>query len=51
MLVKKFELDWFMLYVYGFDFCRELDFWYVMVNCFEVLIGVVYLEGSLEEVK
>lgn len=29
-----------MFYVYGFDFCYEFDLKYVMVNCFEVLLGI-----------
>ncbi|KAK7809814.1 hypothetical protein U0070_008464 [Myodes glareolus] len=51
MLVKKLELDRFVLYAHGPDLCRVSDPRHVMVNCFEALIGVVYLEGSLEEAR
>ncbi|KAH1177281.1 hypothetical protein KIL84_010983 [Mauremys mutica] len=51
MLAKKLELDRFMLYAHGPDLCRESDLRHAMANCFEALIGAVYLEGSLEEAK
>ncbi|KAL0628648.1 Ribonuclease 3 [Plecturocebus cupreus] len=47
----KLELDRFMLYAHGPDLCRESDLRHAMANCFEALIGAVYLEGSLEEAK
>ncbi|XP_059182706.1 ribonuclease 3 [Centropristis striata] len=49
MLAKKLELDRFMLYAHGPDLCRESDLRHAMANCFEALIGAVYLEGGLEE--
>nr|XP_030121245.3 ribonuclease 3 [Taeniopygia guttata]XP_030121246.3 ribonuclease 3 [Taeniopygia guttata] len=51
MLAKKLELERFMLYAHGPDLCRESDLRHAMANCFEALIGAVYLEGSLEEAK
>uniref|UniRef100_A0A671QEL0 Ribonuclease 3-like n=1 Tax=Sinocyclocheilus anshuiensis TaxID=1608454 RepID=A0A671QEL0_9TELE len=51
MLAKKLELDRFMLYAHGPDLCRESDLRHAMANCFEALIGAVYLEGGLEEAK
>ncbi|XP_072416431.1 ribonuclease 3 isoform X1 [Chiloscyllium punctatum] len=51
MLAKKLELDRFMLYAHGPDLCRESDLRHAMANCFEALIGAVYLEGGLEEGK
>ncbi|XP_028909750.1 ribonuclease 3 [Ornithorhynchus anatinus] len=51
MLAKKLELDRFMLYAHGPDLCRESDLRHAMANCFEALIGAVYLEGSLDEAK
>uniref|UniRef100_A0A8C7IMV0 Ribonuclease 3 n=1 Tax=Oncorhynchus kisutch TaxID=8019 RepID=A0A8C7IMV0_ONCKI len=51
MLAKKLELDRFMLYAHGPDLCRESDLRHAMANCFEALIGAVYLEGGLEESK
>ncbi|NP_001101125.2 ribonuclease 3 isoform X1 [Rattus norvegicus] len=51
MLAKKLELDRFMLYAHGPDLCRESDLRHAMANCFEALIGAVYLEGTLEEAK
>uniref|UniRef100_A0A673KKU3 Ribonuclease 3 n=1 Tax=Sinocyclocheilus rhinocerous TaxID=307959 RepID=A0A673KKU3_9TELE len=47
----KLELDRFMLYAHGPDLCRESDLRHAMANCFEALIGAVYLEGGLEEAK
>uniref|UniRef100_A0A8C3FZ47 Ribonuclease 3 n=1 Tax=Cyclopterus lumpus TaxID=8103 RepID=A0A8C3FZ47_CYCLU len=49
MLAKKLELDRFMLYAHGPDLCRESDLRHAMANCFEALIGAVYLEGGLTE--
>ncbi|KAM4688593.1 ribonuclease 3 isoform 2-T2 [Discoglossus pictus] len=49
MLAKKLELDRFMLYAHGPDLCRESDLRHAMANCFEALMGAVYLEGGLEE--
>ncbi|KAM3860478.1 ribonuclease 3 [Diretmus argenteus] len=51
MLAKKLELDRFMLYAHGPDLCRESDLRHAMANCFEALIGAVYLEGGLTEAK
>ncbi|XP_054622099.1 ribonuclease 3 isoform X2 [Dunckerocampus dactyliophorus] len=51
MLAKKLELDRFMLYAHGPDLCRESDLRHAMANCFEALIGAVYLEGGLEEAR
>uniref|UniRef100_A0A3P8UPI4 Drosha ribonuclease III n=1 Tax=Cynoglossus semilaevis TaxID=244447 RepID=A0A3P8UPI4_CYNSE len=51
MLAKKLELDRFMLYAHGPDLCRESDLRHAMANCFEALIGAVYLEGGLKEAR
>ncbi|KAM4704816.1 ribonuclease 3 [Rhinophrynus dorsalis] len=51
MLAKKLELDRYMLYAHGPDLCRESDLRHAMANCFEALMGAVYLEGGLEEAK
>ncbi|KAK5604583.1 hypothetical protein CRENBAI_014994 [Crenichthys baileyi] len=51
ILAKKLELDRFMLYAHGPDLCRESDLRHAMANCFEALIGAVYLEGGLEEAR
>ncbi|XP_062235424.1 ribonuclease 3 [Platichthys flesus] len=51
MLAKKLELDRFMLYAHGPDLCRESDLRHAMANCFEALIGAVYLEGGLDEAR
>lgn len=40
-----------MLYAHGPDLCRESDLRHAMANCFEALIGAVYLEGGLEEAR
>ncbi|KAM8966792.1 ribonuclease 3 [Pelodytes ibericus] len=51
LLAKKLELDRFMLYAHGPDLCRESDLRHAMANCFEALMGAVYLEGGLVEAK
>uniref|UniRef100_A0A3Q2WVT6 Drosha ribonuclease III n=1 Tax=Haplochromis burtoni TaxID=8153 RepID=A0A3Q2WVT6_HAPBU len=51
MLAKKLELDRFMLYAHGPDLCRESDLRHAMANCFEALMGAVYLEGGLDEAR
>ncbi|XP_033964492.1 ribonuclease 3 [Pseudochaenichthys georgianus] len=49
MLAKVNRWYRFMLYAHGPDLCRESDLRHAMANCFEALIGAVYLEGGLEE--
>uniref|UniRef100_A0A8C5MTC4 Ribonuclease 3 n=1 Tax=Leptobrachium leishanense TaxID=445787 RepID=A0A8C5MTC4_9ANUR len=51
LLAKKLELDRYMLYAHGPDLCRESDLRHAMANCFEALMGAVYLAGGLAEAK
>ncbi|XP_053570591.1 ribonuclease 3 [Bombina bombina] len=51
MLAKKLELDCYMLYAHGPDLCREAHLRHAMANCFEALMGAIYLEGGLDEAK
>ncbi|KAJ1201125.1 hypothetical protein NDU88_004940 [Pleurodeles waltl] len=51
MLAEKLELDRFMLYAHGPDLCRVSDLRHAMANCFEALLGAVYLEGGLIEAR
>lgn len=41
--MQKLELERFMLYAHGPDLCRESDLRHAMANCFEALIGKVFV--------
>lgn len=41
-------LEQFMLYAHGSDLCREVVMRHAMANCFEALMGALFLDAGLE---
>lgn len=48
VLAKNLHLQDFMLYVHGPDLCHESDLRHAMANCFEALMGALFLDGGLD---
>jgi len=40
-----------MLYAHGSDLCHDLELRHAMANCFEALMGALYLDGDIEANK
>ncbi|XP_053608817.1 ribonuclease 3 [Plodia interpunctella] len=47
-LAKNIELEQFMLYAHGSDLCREVVMRHAMANCFEALMGALFLDAGLQ---
>ncbi|XP_041981511.1 ribonuclease 3 [Aricia agestis] len=47
-LAKNIGLEQYMLYAHGADLCREVVMRHAMANCFEALMGALFLDGGLE---
>lgn len=41
-------LEDFMLYAHGSDLCHDLELRHAMANCFEALMGALFLDGGIE---
>ncbi|VVC31372.1 Double-stranded RNA-binding domain,Ribonuclease III domain,Ribonuclease III [Cinara cedri] len=48
MLAKTLKLDDFMLYAHSSDICHNLELKHAMANCFEALMGALFLDGGIE---
>ncbi|XP_025422568.1 ribonuclease 3 [Sipha flava] len=48
VLAKTLKLDDFMLYAHGSDLCHESELKHAMANCFEALMGALFLDGGIE---
>lgn len=48
ILAKKLELERYMLYAHGSDLCHDLELRHAMANCFEALMGALFLDGGIE---
>ncbi|XP_022906494.1 ribonuclease 3 [Onthophagus taurus] len=48
VLAKILCLDQFMLYAHGSDLCHDLELRHAMANCFEALMGALFLDGGIE---
>ncbi|KAJ8720232.1 hypothetical protein PYW07_012275 [Mythimna separata] len=48
ILAKNIELEHYMLHTHGSDLCREVVMKLAMANCFEALMGSLFLDGGLE---
>ncbi|XP_050344502.1 ribonuclease 3 [Nymphalis io] len=47
-LAKNIGLEQYMLYAHGSDLCREVVMRHAMANCFEALMGALFLDAGLE---
>ncbi|XP_054279725.1 ribonuclease 3 [Macrosteles quadrilineatus] len=48
LLAKILHLEEFMLYAHGSDLCHDLELRHAMANCFEALMGALFLDGGIE---
>ena len=47
LLAKNLQLDQFMLYAHGSDLCHDVELRHAMANCFEALMGALFLDGGI----
>ncbi|XP_031778770.1 ribonuclease 3 [Nasonia vitripennis] len=47
VLAKKLNLEQYMLYAHGSDLCHDLELRHAMANCFEALMGALFLDGGI----
>lgn len=47
VLAKRLGLDRFMLYAHGSDLCHELELRHAMANCFEAMMGSLFLDADI----
>ncbi|GBP09114.1 Ribonuclease 3 [Eumeta japonica] len=47
-LAKNIGLECYMLYAHGSDLCREVVMRHAMANCFEALMGALFLDAGIE---
>ncbi|KAG8259534.1 hypothetical protein J6590_011829 [Homalodisca vitripennis] len=48
VLAKTLGLEEFMLYAHGSDLCHDLELRHAMANCFEALMGALFLDGGIQ---
>ncbi|GLV45263.1 drosha [Carabus blaptoides fortunei] len=48
VLARTLTLDQFMLYAHGSDLCHDLELRHAMANCFEALMGALFLDGAID---
>ncbi|XP_050668799.1 ribonuclease 3 isoform X2 [Leptidea sinapis] len=48
LLAKNIGLDQYMLYAHGSDLCRDVVMRHAMANCFEALMGALFLDAGLQ---
>ncbi len=49
VLAGVLELEKYMLYAHGSDLCHDAELRHAMANCFEALMGAVFLDGGIIE--
>ncbi|XP_021955109.1 ribonuclease 3 isoform X2 [Folsomia candida] len=48
VLAKVLSLDQYMLYAHGSDLCHDSELRHAMANCFEALMGALFLDGGIQ---
>lgn len=48
VLAKTLKLEDYMLYAHGSDLCHDSELKHAMANCFEALMGAIFLDGGIE---
>ncbi|KAF4526532.1 hypothetical protein B566_EDAN005899 [Ephemera danica] len=48
VLAKTLKLEEYMLYAHGSDLCHDLELRHAMANCFEALMGALFLDGGID---
>ncbi|KAL3872342.1 hypothetical protein ACJMK2_040272 [Sinanodonta woodiana] len=48
VLARNLHLEDYMLYAHGPDLCHESDLKHAMANCFEALMGALFIDGGIE---
>ena len=49
ILAEKLGLEKYMLYAHGNDLCHDAELRHAMANCFEALMGAIYLDSGINE--
>ena len=49
ILAEVLGLEKYMLYAHGSDLCHDTELRHAMANCFEALMGAIYLDGGIDE--
>lgn len=47
ILARGLGLDKYMLYAHGSDLCHDSELKHAMANCFEALMGAIFLDGGI----
>ena len=47
-MAETIGLDNFMLYAHGSDLCHDAELKHAMANCFEALMGAIFLDGGID---
>ncbi len=49
ILAEVLGLEKYMLYAHGSDLCHDSELRHAMANCFEALMGAIYLDGGIDQ--
>ena len=49
VLAERLGLEKYMLYAHGNDLCHDAELRHAMANCFEALMGAIYLDSGINE--
>jgi len=49
ILAGVLGLENYMLYAHGSDLCHDAELGHAMANCFEAVMGAIFLDGGINE--